>query len=278
MKIKNCGLLALLLLLTVGKIKAAEFYANPDKSRSSGAFITDSVTIGSIYNDVGAATPLDDRIPLILIHGINIEPDPFSNLIFGIGATYSSIYQSWGKILTYFYSNPSLTRQYKTYMYAYRSNEESIEQLAANLNTILQSMGYQDANFRQKKFVVLAHSMGGLIARGLMNQNQNGSGSPKWGERVVKLITLGTPHHGSPLNNDANPLFGALGNKLGNSVTLDTWAYSVNLDFFGTSDWNDHDRVDMLWDNYDGLFSYGIFTSKEINSWLNQLNSQTAYD
>ena len=276
MKIKSFGLLVLLLLLTDCKSEAAEFYASPDRGNNSGAFITDRAVMGN--NDVGATTALDDRIPLILIHGINIDPDLFSNLIFGIGATYSSIYQNWGEFLTCFYSNPSLTRQYKIYRYAYRSNEEPIEQLAANLNIILHSMGNQDANFRQKKLVILAHSMGGLIARSLMNQTQGDSNSQKWGERVVKSITLGTPHHGSPLNNNPNLLFGALGNKLGNSVALTSWEGSVFKNFFGTSDWNDHDRVDMLWDNYDGLFSYNIFTSNEINAWLKQLNTQTAYD
>jgi len=44
---------------------------------------------------------------------------------------------------------------------------------------------------------LLTHSMGGLVARSALHQAR--VGGQRWPQRVRKLIFLGTPHHGAPL-------------------------------------------------------------------------------
>ena len=44
--------------------------------------------------------------------------------------------------------------------------------------------------------IILAHSMGGLVARAYMAETDGG-------DKVAKLITLATPHHGTPAANSA---------------------------------------------------------------------------
>jgi hypothetical protein len=48
------------------------------------------------------------------------------------------------------------------------------------------------------KFIFVAHSRGGLVCRSYMNYDFDGDGKLD-GNKVLGLITLGTPHHGSPL-------------------------------------------------------------------------------
>ncbi|HEY0075806.1 MAG TPA: hypothetical protein VGB77_17020 [Abditibacteriaceae bacterium] len=50
-----------------------------------------------------------------------------------------------------------------------------------------------------EKFVIVAHSMGGLVARSAL-ENFTGT-TPHLHERLIQLITLATPHHGSPIAN-----------------------------------------------------------------------------
>jgi hypothetical protein len=47
------------------------------------------------------------------------------------------------------------------------------------------------------KLLFVAHSRGGLVCRSYMNHDYDGDGILE-GENVLGLITLGTPHHGSP--------------------------------------------------------------------------------
>ena len=57
--------------------------------------------------------------------------------------------------------------------------------------------------FGRKPIVIVAHSMGGVISRYLLRLSQ--LSGPNAGhataDRVLRLITLGTPHHGSPMAN-----------------------------------------------------------------------------
>jgi pimeloyl-ACP methyl ester carboxylesterase len=48
------------------------------------------------------------------------------------------------------------------------------------------------------KVAVVAHSMGGLIARDYM-MRQTEMGSPEFPQKIAQLVTLGTPHHGTDL-------------------------------------------------------------------------------
>ncbi len=48
-----------------------------------------------------------------------------------------------------------------------------------------------------QELVVVAHSMGGLVTRSAVHQAQ--SAGQRWTDRLKRIVFLGTPHHGAPL-------------------------------------------------------------------------------
>lgn len=54
---------------------------------------------------------------------------------------------------------------------------------------------FSPGGFGNKPILIIAHSMGGLVARSFMQQHWFPDG-PQSGERVLRLITLATMHHG----------------------------------------------------------------------------------
>lgn len=60
-----------------------------------------------------------------------------------------------------------------------------------------------------KEFGILAHSMGGLVARSAYHYGM--TACHRWPLRLQKLIFLGTPHHGAPLERFGNLLDVCLG-------------------------------------------------------------------
>ena len=61
-----------------------------------------------------------------------------------------------------------------------------VQALAAKVNQVLEFTGAQQVD-------IIAHSLGGIVARSYMSQNQG------WG-KVKQLITIGTAHHGVPMS------------------------------------------------------------------------------
>jgi len=58
-----------------------------------------------------------------------------------------------------------------------------------------------------EELVIVGHSMGGLVARSACHV---GAGQ-RWMKRLTKLVFLGTPHHGAPLERGGRLVDGALG-------------------------------------------------------------------
>ncbi|HLH30329.1 MAG TPA: hypothetical protein VKY31_03950 [Terriglobia bacterium] len=94
------------------------------------------------------------------------------------------------------------------------------------------------------KVVFVAHSRGGLVVRSFMNYRDQG-------DRVLRLITLGTPHHGSPF---ALPDWAAL-----------TWAANLGVypSAFGTVysfafDATRLGHLSLAWDNMDGVLKESV--------------------
>jgi pimeloyl-ACP methyl ester carboxylesterase len=201
--------------------------------------------------------PLGTKIPLILIHGLHGKP----------------ITGFWQNFISYFNSNTSLTSKYKLYQFKYDSDKESVNEIGQELEDDIADL----SDFTSKNFVIMAHSMGGLVARSYM-QEHGGS------DRIIKLITLATPHHGSPLANNT-PRIGSLDNPF----------LAVALPFVDSAFWcrgnllynticlsgdyvdiTEPNRKDMLWDSYDNLNANAPYnTCPECNTWLRSLNSSS---
>ena len=150
-----------------------------------------------------ASDPLGNRTPLILIHGIN-----------GNGSSLDTLdWTYFDKLKTSLYGRgPSFTSSYKIYLFHYVSNQYSVSELGQSLRNWLDFFRKIDSNF-DKPVVIVAHSMGGLVARAYMNERNNDFGryqGQRGGENVLRLITLATPHLGTPSANRLPRLHGSV--------------------------------------------------------------------
>lgn len=205
---------------------------------SDGALIPARGNTGAHIDDQPIANT--EKLPLILIYGIRLST------IFGyqIGGDEAT----WDGFLEYFVSQPALLQHFKPYVFFYDSlwsnSTTPIFDAGAQLRDALHQK-YQDPgpdSFAGKPVVIVAHSMGGLVARSFMQHHWFPDG-PQGGERVLRLITLATPHHGTPVANDP-------------------------LHLFDPDQWGDFVQ-DLQWDNH----KYNPFTADfPLNDWLRELN------
>ena len=131
------------------------------------------------------SAPLGNRIPLVLIHGIQSDPT------------------MWNNFLNYYAAHPSLSNNFKPYTFGYNTDDTVMG--AADPNDIFglcPKLGnFLQQSFGNQKVAILAHSMGGLVARAMMEYYTYPDGT-RGGDRVLTLITLATPHHGTPAANE----------------------------------------------------------------------------
>lgn len=274
MKSKSQLLNGLILLLACA-INTTSTYSSSPFNSAKGWFAAPNA-----YVDTDA-TPLGDKTPLLLVHGIHQSAE------------------GWSMFLRFFYSTPQLSSRFKIYRFSYRSDVLSVEGLGTTLASLMDSASDPDPKglgVGTKHIIIIAHSMGGLVARSFMSEIQDRARGGRWGDRTLALITLATPHHGSPLANNEAPS-GALGSAillsegpiqgLGTLEALGTYDIWLNLTGGGRT-YGEHDRSDLWWDNYDqNLPVYGSWESlsaltRETNEWLRELNSSShvsrAYD
>ena len=203
----------------------------------------------------------DTREPLILIHGWQADRDP-DWLIFNDFKNRDPVelakapnpnengYDAegyWWSFLRYFATNDDLKNKYKIYLYQYPSYKH-VTFNARMLSNMLYEVKYiRDWIGAGKKITILAHSMGGLVARSFLEEH-GGIWSREGGEWKLfksgenlldKLITLDTPHHGSPAA--VYPW-------------IDTGASVIN-DWFIKKDIFSPGALDLWWDGYDGAYS-----------------------
>jgi len=194
--------------------------------------------------DVDAAV-LGTRLPLLLVHGLG-------------GSN-----EGWEGFLRAYERNATWRGAFKPYTFRYGTSTDevnadpaaprSITAVGAALRDALQAMLDRPAavpysGFGGKHILVIAHSMGGLVARSMMQEHTFRDGR-RGGDKVLRLITLGTPHHGSPLM-DAALVLGI--NTIGELA--DTYPGFLSQ---------------LTWTNYDGLDMLG----GRCNDWLARLNN-----
>jgi streptogramin lyase/pimeloyl-ACP methyl ester carboxylesterase len=207
---------------------------------------------------------------MILIHGWNSD-----------GANAAPLDVGWENLLSYLYlNNPGLgvASQFKPYYFDYFSNDVNVSSLGSALNAAIDEAS--DASYPEglgnAPIVIVAHSMGGLVARSFMQETTISTGSysdlPAY-DRVRRLITLATPHNGSPFASvDA---IHDLPNVLASPVDLlavdGFQRFAENEGLHSLTDSTLFPNLsDLTWDNHDGLFA----THREQwNDWLSQMNN-----
>jgi len=214
--------------------------------------------------------PLGDRIPLILIHG-------------WIGEC-SGGKQGWESVIATIKHKGGFAH-FKVYRFIYPSRRLSLEEAGKALEKAIAVQ----AELRDRRLLLVGHSRGGLVARTYMEFDRGG-------KRIIKLITLTTPHHGSPLASLLVIVDGGLKGRVrddlkrilglgrGSDLLLSGAKLLASLGyrlFFGI---DDRSFLDMRWDDYDGVIQedYAGYSGrvKEAldNLFLQKLNSSTRFD
>ncbi|MDA3928584.1 MAG: T9SS type A sorting domain-containing protein [Prolixibacteraceae bacterium] len=221
------------------------------------SYIADEVDELLIIDDVASELSLDGRKPLLLIHGWSFDGQP---------ARPTGGY--WDNFKDYLLNDATLRANFKPYYVRYWSNYVPIAEIAEALRIKL-----EEAGLHEQKIAIIGHSMGGLISRSFINEQSFTKGiskDKKCGENVDLLITLGSPHHGTPMANGP-----ARNAEVG--LSLQTFMSLVESFVFKETKYNEVNRSNLLWDNYDGLLDYQSYPN-ESNAWLVNLNTNTKYD
>jgi len=219
--------------------------------------------------------PLAGRTPLILIHGWASECEP---------------QQGWASFLKRF-KKEKLNTHFKVYNFVYPSRLLSIENTATKLRELLE----RSRELRDVKPVFVGHSRGGLVARAYMTL-ENG------GDRVIKLITIATPHHGTPMASLLSMLTRKFGDynirrevqsllplkdardKLMLGLGLMVGSTKVDEAVKAASDMHYESFLDMRWDNYDAVVGRAYekysesFKEEFTNDFLRKLNQDRRWD
>lgn len=254
----------------------------------------DFATIAQPADKISALTPYpysephnvnDGKIPLILVHGIYQTEDLNHN---GKLDNNEAVGQDsgWKDFLDYYQNNTSLKEKYKLYMFQYLSDIKSVHQIGKSLRNYIEE-AINRGEFDETGYVLLAHSMGGLVSRSFIQEDFFNTGE-KCGERVKHLITLATPHHGSPGANDKS-VIELLKNADRHDRSYRKWwglnnnwqhTWRLGSRFYWSQDgsyisYNKPNRKDLLWDNFDNVMKK---SNNDINVWLQNLNKDTTYD
>ncbi len=212
-------------------------------------------------------------IPIILVHGNKSEAQEKAR---------------WGTYENYIKNNPSAYENFDVYIWkhntakaiGFNGNSGNAKDLSDFINVLISAK----PNYGSfTKFIFVAHSRGGLVCRSYMNYDYDGDGKLE-GNKVLGLITLGTPHHGSP---------GAVPDWAAFSFS-ENYSDFVSLPFFNSTycegsgcEGFDIDRLgdlNLAWDNMDDVLlvaSDSIFYPANISHlgemWLSErdLNAES---
>lgn len=166
-------------------------------------------------------TPLGDRTPLILVHGIAAQNDHLFN---------------WKHFLRFADGKKEFKRKYKIYLYYYdssRSVADISESFRYTLKDFIQGLG-------GRPIKILAYSEGGLLTRNVMED-------PYIYDHTLEVLAIATPFHGSPLANPewvqqqvrTEPLFSVI-------RMTQRLAYKITGKLYPSF------KEDFHWDNFDG--------------------------
>ena len=198
-------------------------------------------TISKFFRDVNKnKIPDDKRIPILFIHGWQGELNNAFEMLHeyswdtngDIEDRPSSGEAYWRNLLTYMYRDHyDQFAKYKPYIYHYPTYKHISQQISPVLLDDLEKSGDDIIRngIKNNNLIIIAHSMGTLISRSLMEEFGYLS-------HVKRFISLAGVHHGSP---------GAI-------RTL------VDTSFFAGKDLYTPGACDLMPDNYDGFIDSAI--------------------
>ncbi|WP_162179646.1 lectin-like protein [Solidesulfovibrio alcoholivorans] len=179
------------------------------------------------------------RIPILLIHGwqgdnTGLKDRQQSALLLW----ENSELNYWQHFLDFYLSSSKLYDKFHIYLYHYPTykhicfNALVLKNLLINTSKANEDLSY---GLSSSKLIFLAHSMGGLLARDLIEEQGFNN--------YRKLITLDTPHHGSPASDDEG--LSRLVKDLGTQGAADlNWD---NVDKFDTDQDIDENNTSRRW-------------------------------
>lgn len=192
-------------------------------------------TISSIFKDDNCdnnfrslkeiPNALDGNKPLILIHGLQFSKSKCTEF-----DDFQPELDTFSSLIPELMNRDDIRNEYKLFVYKYTSNTSVLENSRALLDLMLEK--------NIERPVLIAHSMGGLVARGLIAETGEDS--------ITGLITLGTPHYGSPLaslamniedkRNAANRICNSIPgsvtcNTLNLMISLSSWIFPISKGF-----------------------------------------------
>ena len=151
-----------------------EFQINAALARYDNSCADDDRSLKELKGDL----QLQGDKPLILIHGIQPfkkECEDFDD--------YVPEEELFRPLISELRNHPEINSSYRLYVYKYTSNT-SILTNSEILWELMEDEGIEDP-------VIIGHSMGGLVARGMMLS--------KGADKITGLITHGTPHEGTAI-------------------------------------------------------------------------------
>jgi hypothetical protein len=193
-----------------------------------------------------AATHADAKIPLILVHGGNSELDEDDTL--RADARWSTFWQ-------YINAHQGQYSGFEVYTWIHDTSKaigfNGITGNAAELADCVNNY-ILPHHVPGTKVMFVAHSRGGLVVRSFMNSGVNAND-------VLGVVTLGTPHRGSPL---AVPDWTAI-HWAGTLGANDLWVWAFNQ-LVGPGRMFNTERLGELvlaWDNVDGSVGNGQYAT-----------------
>lgn len=195
----------------------------------------------------------------------------------------------WRPLIDYLRTQPTVWSKVRIYIFRYMSDAGiSTVEIGKALRSQIDQPPADCINCQELKrpFIVVAHSMGGIVARQFMN-SQPSLSAPRGVDLVSGVITLATPHQGTPFANRVlrdkkaerlagyDPLCASCPDPAAVFDSVDSlfWdiinhssALAVNPDL--------PNRSDLLWDEHDDFFAEernGLEPPQETNKSLGAL-------
>ena len=174
--------------------------------------------------------PLDDRMPLILVHGIGGD-DP-------------SDHYHWQNFLNHTRSKKAFNQKFKIYLFTY-DTAKSVPEGSANFqNAMRQFLAQTTSDIK-----IVGYSEGGLLVRNAMQDELID-------KRTKEVITIATPFHGSPL---ATPRW--FRQQLETEAALSPVKLSERFAYWVAFKKHPSLGTDFQWDNFDSAIPEDVYKS-----------------